>query len=46
MGARPTVAGMNAIEALGNPGWGWDDFLPYAYIPEVSFRKVFMLFSA
>lgn len=28
MGSRPTVAGMDAIAALGNPGWGWDDFLP------------------
>ncbi|KAJ3725319.1 hypothetical protein C8R42DRAFT_640200 [Lentinula raphanica] len=24
---RPTFAGMDAIEALGNPGWGWNDFL-------------------
>ncbi|KAJ3836424.1 hypothetical protein F5878DRAFT_260081 [Lentinula raphanica] len=29
MGARPTFAGMDAIAALGNPGWGWNDFLPY-----------------
>ncbi|KAJ3867330.1 alcohol oxidase [Lentinula novae-zelandiae] len=28
MGARPTFASMNAIQALGNPGWGWNDFLP------------------
>ncbi|KAF5360138.1 hypothetical protein D9758_011326 [Tetrapyrgos nigripes] len=28
VGSRPTLAGMNAVEALGNPGWGWDDFLP------------------
>ncbi|KAJ3769877.1 alcohol oxidase [Lentinula raphanica] len=27
--ARPTFAGMDAIEALGNSGWGWNDFLPY-----------------
>ncbi|KAJ3769874.1 hypothetical protein FB446DRAFT_746259 [Lentinula raphanica] len=29
MGARPTFAGMDAIAALGNPGWGWNDFLPF-----------------
>ncbi|KAH7876487.1 alcohol oxidase [Lentinula edodes] len=28
IGSRPTFAGMSAIEALGNPGWGWNDFLP------------------
>ncbi|KAF5360135.1 hypothetical protein D9758_011325 [Tetrapyrgos nigripes] len=28
MGSRPTFAGMTALEALGNPGWGWADFLP------------------
>jgi choline dehydrogenase-like flavoprotein len=28
MGSRPTFAGMTALEALGNPGWGWNDFLP------------------
>lgn len=28
MGSRPTFAGMKAVEALGNPGWGWNDFLP------------------
>ncbi|KAL2810035.1 hypothetical protein BJX63DRAFT_403355 [Aspergillus granulosus] len=25
----PSRVGMNAWEALGNPGWGWDDFAPY-----------------
>ncbi|KAJ7336449.1 alcohol oxidase [Mycena albidolilacea] len=29
MGSRPTFAGMSALEALGNPGWGWNDFLPF-----------------
>ncbi|EIM92930.1 alcohol oxidase [Stereum hirsutum FP-91666 SS1] len=29
MGSRPTVAGMDAIAALGNPGWEWDNFLPF-----------------
>ncbi|KAJ4472840.1 alcohol oxidase [Lentinula edodes] len=29
IGSRPTFAGMSAIEALENPGWGWNDFLPY-----------------
>ncbi|KAF7366204.1 Alcohol oxidase [Mycena venus] len=29
MGSRPTFAGMQAVEALGNPGWGWNDFLPF-----------------
>ncbi|KAK7464771.1 hypothetical protein VKT23_005978 [Stygiomarasmius scandens] len=28
-GSRPTLAGMNALEGLGNPGWGWDEFLPF-----------------
>ncbi|KAL4810681.1 hypothetical protein BDV18DRAFT_165324 [Aspergillus unguis] len=25
----PSRRGMNAWEALGNPGWGWDSFAPY-----------------
>ncbi|KAL4965816.1 GMC family oxidoreductase [Aspergillus stella-maris] len=25
----PSRSGMNAWEALGNPGWGWDSFSPY-----------------
>ncbi|KAL3434265.1 hypothetical protein BDV09DRAFT_204766 [Aspergillus tetrazonus] len=25
----PSRAGMNAWEALGNPGWGWEAFAPY-----------------
>ncbi|KAJ6558142.1 alcohol oxidase [Mycena capillaripes] len=29
MGSRPTFAGMSALEALGNPGWGWNEFLPF-----------------
>ncbi|KAJ7189286.1 alcohol oxidase [Mycena filopes] len=29
MGSRPTFAGMRALEALGNPGWGWNEFLPF-----------------
>ncbi|KAJ6448329.1 alcohol oxidase [Mycena sanguinolenta] len=29
MGSRPTFAGMSAVEALGNAGWGWNDFLPF-----------------
>ncbi|THU89701.1 alcohol oxidase [Dendrothele bispora CBS 962.96] len=29
VGSRPTLAGMNAVEALGNPGWGWDEFLTF-----------------
>ena len=30
---RGSEANFNAWEALGNPGWGWDDMQPY-------FRKV------
>ncbi|KAF5355598.1 hypothetical protein D9757_012811 [Collybiopsis confluens] len=29
IGSRPTLVGMRAVEALENPGWGWDAFLPY-----------------
>ncbi|KAF5366518.1 hypothetical protein D9757_012187 [Collybiopsis confluens] len=29
IGSRPTFAGMSAVEALGNPGWGWNEFLSY-----------------
>jgi choline dehydrogenase len=29
IGSRPTFAGMSAIEALGNPGWGWNEFLSF-----------------
>ncbi|KAJ3827434.1 alcohol oxidase [Lentinula raphanica] len=29
IGSRPTYAGMTAVEALGNPGWGWNEFLPF-----------------
>ncbi|KAJ3740868.1 alcohol oxidase [Lentinula detonsa] len=29
IGSRPTYAGMSAVEALGNPGWGWNEFLPH-----------------
>ncbi|KAF5337762.1 hypothetical protein D9758_016614 [Tetrapyrgos nigripes] len=36
-GFRPTLAGLNALEALGNPGWGWDDFLP---VPKHSLHQM------
>ncbi|KIK64607.1 hypothetical protein GYMLUDRAFT_39637 [Collybiopsis luxurians FD-317 M1] len=29
IGSRPTFAGMSAVEALGNPGWGWNEFLSF-----------------
>ncbi|KAL5335559.1 hypothetical protein BJX70DRAFT_401458 [Aspergillus crustosus] len=25
----PSRVGMDAYEALGTPGWGWDSFAPY-----------------
>jgi len=26
---RPSKNDMNALEKLGNKGWGWEDMLPY-----------------